>query len=126
METRLSRVRICLFGSRSNYHQPDSCYKRDRAQNRRDRKRVLSLMRDLNRAEVDIFLLMRERDSAGSKADDAEDDEEYSDDGGRLHGVVAFPVLEVSATCVVMPIVRVPDVPATVFLQALVDNSNQE
>ena len=83
-------------------------------------------MGDLNRTEVDIFLRVREGDSAGSKSDDAEDDEEYSDDGGRLHGVVAFPVTRVSATCDVMPIVSVPDVPATVFLQVLVDNSNQE
>jgi hypothetical protein len=81
---------------------------------------------DLDRAKVDIFFLMREGDSAGSKSDDAKDDEEYSDDGGSLHGDRSLSAQQVSATCDVMPIVCVPDVPATALLQVLVGNSNQE
>ncbi|HWW96336.1 MAG TPA: hypothetical protein VNY74_01505 [Edaphobacter sp.] len=83
-------------------------------------------MGDLDRAKVDIFLSVREGDSAGSKSDDAKNDEEYADDGGSLHGGRSLSAQQVSATCDVMPIVQMLDVPATVFLLALVDNSNRE
>jgi hypothetical protein len=81
---------------------------------------------DLDRAKIDIFFLMREGDSAGRKSDDAKDDEEYSDDGGCLHGGRSLSAQQVSATCDVMPIVQVLDVPAAMFLPALVDNPDQE
>ena len=48
-------------------------------------------MRDLNRAEVDVFLLVGEGDSTGSESNDANDDEEYPDNGDGLHGSAAFP-----------------------------------
>jgi hypothetical protein len=72
---------------------------------------------DLDRAKVDIFFLMRKGDSAGGKSDDAKNDEKYSDDGGSLHEVEAFPRSMVGATSDVMPIVWVLDVPATVLLR---------
>ena len=78
-------------------------------------------MGDLNRAEVDVFLLVGEGDAAGGESDDADDDENYSDNSNWLHGAVAFPE-QVDG----MPLSDDLDVPATVFLQALVDNSNQE
>jgi hypothetical protein len=48
-------------------------------------------MGDLNRTEIDVCLLVRERDSARGISDDAKNDEQDSDDGGCLHEVVAFP-----------------------------------
>jgi hypothetical protein len=46
---------------------------------------------DLDGAEVDVFLLMGEGNSAGSESNDANDDEEYPDNGDWLHGSAAFP-----------------------------------
>jgi len=68
---------------------------------------------DLNRTEINVLLRVCERDSAGGISDDAKNDEQYSDDGGCLHEVVAFPARDVSATCDVMQIVSVTDVPGT-------------
>jgi hypothetical protein len=78
-------------------------------------------MGDLNRAEVNVFFLVGERNSAGGESDDADDDENYSDNGDWLHGGEAFPE-QVDG----MPSGDDLDVSATVFLQALVDDSNQE
>ena len=76
---------VLLTCSGTNFNQANAGYQRDSAQNRRDWKGILGLVGDLNRTRVDIFFLMGEGDSAGSKSDDAKDDEEYSNDGGRLH-----------------------------------------
>jgi hypothetical protein len=75
---------------------------------------------DLDRAGVNVLFLVSEGDSASGESDDAEDDENYSDHGDWLHKVVASRE-QVDG----MPLSAVLDVPATVFLQALVDNSNQ-
>jgi hypothetical protein len=44
----------------------------------------------LNGANIDIFFLVRERDSAGCESDNAKDDEKYSNNSGCLHGVMPF------------------------------------
>jgi hypothetical protein len=82
---------IRLFCSHSNYDQAKPGNQRNCAENRRKGKCVLGLVRDLDRAEVDVFFLVSEGDSACSVSDDAKDNEKYSDYGGCLHWVVAFP-----------------------------------
>ena len=84
------------------------------------RKGVLGFAGDLNRAKVGDFFPVGEGDSASRKSDDADDDENYPDNGDWLHGLVAFPE-QVDG----MPSGDDLDVSATVFLQALVDDSNQ-
>jgi len=78
-------------------------------------------MRDLNRAKVDVFFLVGEGDASSGESDDADDDENYSDNCDWLHGAVAFPEHFDG-----MPLSDDLDVPATVLLQTLVDNSNRE
>ena len=80
-----------LLCPRSNDDQTEADDERDSAENRREGKGVLGLVGDLDRAEVDVFFLVREGDSAGGESDDAKDDEKDSDDGGGFHGVVASP-----------------------------------
>jgi hypothetical protein len=114
-------VRIRLLRSRSNDDQAEADEERNGAENRRERKGVLGFTGDLDRAQVGDLFLVREGNSAGGESDDAKDDQNYSDDGDWLHGVAAFPG-QVDG----MPAGNDLDVPATAFLQALVDNSNQE
>jgi hypothetical protein len=80
----------CLFCPCSHYDQSEARYERNCAENRRERKSVLSFMRDLDRTDIDVFFLVGEGDSAGGEANDAKNDEEYSDDGDWLHGDVTF------------------------------------
>ncbi len=81
---------IHLLCSCSDYNQTKARYKGDSAENRREGEGVLGLVGDLDRAKVDVFFLVGERDSAGSKSDDAKDDEKDSDDGEWLHGSKPF------------------------------------
>jgi hypothetical protein len=76
---------------------------------------------DLDRADVNVLFLVGEGDSAGGESDDAKEDKNYSDNCDWLHGAVAFRE-QIDG----MPLSADLDVPATVFPQALVDNSNQE
>jgi len=69
----------------ADYDQADSGDQCDRAEDGRDGESVLRLVRNLQRSRIDNFLLVGEGDSAGSVSDDAENDEEYSDDGCCLH-----------------------------------------
>ena len=114
-----------LFRSRPNHDQAETGNERNRAQNWGERERVLGLVGDLNRTEIDVLLRVGERDSAGGVSDDAKNDKQYSDDGGCLHEVATFPRsikhnprCDAGCACV--------DVPATALLQALVDTPNPE
>jgi hypothetical protein len=84
---------LCRFlsGLCSDHYQSETGDQRDRAEDRRDRKSVLSLVGDLYGTDIDVLFFMREGDSTGRIADDAKDDEEYSNDGGWLHEMKTFP-----------------------------------
>lgn len=55
------------------------------AEDGRDGHGLFLLVRDLERAEIDIFFLVVEAEAAEGKADDAQHDEDDSDDCGRFH-----------------------------------------
>ena len=68
-----------------NNHKANSCYERKTAKDRGDGNGLLAFMAYLNWADVYIFFLMREADSARDEADDAENDKDETDDCGRFH-----------------------------------------
>jgi hypothetical protein len=69
---------------------PD-CYKayagdeREGAENGGDGKCVFGFVGDLDRAEIDVLLLMCEGDAACGKSDDGQENEQNSDDGCWFH-----------------------------------------
>jgi hypothetical protein len=86
MEIFRSRPRWQLLaGLCSDHDQSQTSNQRNCAEDGGDGQCVLSLVRDLDRADIDIFFLMRERDAAGRVSDDAKDDEEYSNNGCGFH-----------------------------------------
>ena len=87
-----------LSGLCFNHHQSQTGDQRDRTEDRRDRESVLSLVGDLYGTDIDVLFFMREGDSTGRIADDAKEDEKYSNDGGWLHEMKTFPERRANVT----------------------------
>src|SRR6185437_6448530 len=73
-------------------HQHNSTHQRDPAQNRRNRHRLLLLMRDLQRPQVDILLFVMEAEASHRKPDDPKQNQNNSNDSGSLHKISFYPV----------------------------------
>jgi hypothetical protein len=83
-------IELPLPGPGPHSHQAQSSDKSDRAQHRRNRKRVLRLVRNLHRPNIDVLLLVGKRYSARRKTDNPKKDEQKSNDRYWLHSEGTF------------------------------------
>jgi hypothetical protein len=74
-----------LFCLCSHCDKANSCYQRDGAEDGRDRHTLFLFMRDLDRASVDVFVLVREAESACNKTDDTKQNKYDSNNCGWFH-----------------------------------------
>jgi hypothetical protein len=74
-----------LFTTNSNCDKADTADQCDHAQSWRNRHSFLLFMADLNGARVDVFLFVCEGESSECEADNTDEDENYSYDGGGFH-----------------------------------------
>jgi hypothetical protein len=80
----------------TNRYQADTGNKCESAEDGGDGERVLGFVRDLDRSEVDVLLLVGEGDASGGKSDNGQENEQSSDDGCWFHLMgMTFPASNV-------------------------------
>jgi hypothetical protein len=81
----VSPANRALFTTNSNCDKADTADQCDHAHNWWNRHSFLLFMADLDGARVDVFLFVCEGESSECEADNTDQDENYSYDGGGFH-----------------------------------------
>lgn len=76
---------LAAFGS--NDDERDASDQGDGAEDRGNGHGVRLLVRDLQRAKVDVFLFVGEAEATDGKSDDSDDDQDKANECGRFHRV---------------------------------------
>jgi len=76
-----------LSAASANDDQADAADEGDGAEDRGNGDGARLLVRDLERTEVDVLLFVGEAEASDGKTEDADDDQNEANDGGRFHVV---------------------------------------
>lgn len=74
-----------LLAASPHDDQADAGDERNDAENRRDGDRLVLIVRDLQGAHAHVLFVLREAEAAQGKANNAEDDKQYTNDKSSFH-----------------------------------------